>query len=35
MDVIRAIENNPTGARDKPVKEVKIAKSGIIEVIEA
>eukprot|EP00004_Rigifila_ramosa_P013399 TRINITY_DN295_c0_g1_i2.p1 TRINITY_DN295_c0_g1~~TRINITY_DN295_c0_g1_i2.p1 ORF type:complete len:108 (-),score=23.51 TRINITY_DN295_c0_g1_i2:42-365(-) len=28
MDVVRAIENNPTGPRDRPVKEVVIADSG-------
>ena len=28
MDVVRAIESNPTGARDKPAKEVVIAKIG-------
>jgi len=32
MDVVRAIESNPTGARDKPAKEVVIANSGVLVV---
>ena len=32
MSVVRAIEANPTGARDKPVKDVVIVDSGIIPV---
>ena len=32
MDVVRAIEQNPTGPRDKPVKDVVIADSGILPV---
>merc|ERR1711997_293346 len=32
MSVVRAIEANPTGTRDKPVKEVKIADSGVLPV---
>merc|ERR1712223_2362293 len=32
MSVVRAIEANPTGSRDKPVKEVKIADSGVLPV---
>merc|ERR1712051_945447 len=32
MDVVRAIESNPTGARDKPAKEVVIANSGVLTV---
>merc|ERR1712002_673451 len=34
MSVVRAIEQNPTDGRDKPVKEVKIVDSGT-EVVEA
>jgi peptidyl-prolyl cis-trans isomerase B (cyclophilin B) len=30
MDVVRKIESNPTKTGDKPVKEVKIVKSGIL-----
>ena len=32
MSVVRAIEANPTGSRDKPVKEVKIVDSGVLAV---
>merc|ERR1711971_201332 len=32
MDVVRAIESNPTGARDRPAKEVVIANSGVLTV---
>merc|ERR1712061_258546 len=32
MSVVRAIEANPTGARDKPVKDVVIVDSGVIPV---
>lgn len=32
MSVVRAIEANPTGSRDKPVKEVKIVDSGVLPV---
>lgn len=32
MSVVRQIENNKTGASDRPVKEVVIADSGVIEV---
>merc|ERR1711971_528838 len=32
MDVVRAIESNPTGARDKPAKEVVISNSGTLPV---
>lgn len=34
MDVVDAIENVPKGSGDKPVKTIKIAKSGEIEVPE-
>ncbi|KAK4969822.1 Peptidyl-prolyl cis-trans isomerase B [Elasticomyces elasticus] len=34
MDIIDKIENVPKGAGDKPVKTVKIAKSGELEVPE-
>lgn len=30
MDIVRKIENGKTGPRDKPVKEVKIVRSGEI-----
>ena len=30
MAVVKFIEGNPTAAGDKPIKEVKIAKSGIL-----
>lgn len=30
MDVVRKIEKNKTGAQDRPIKEVKIVKSGIV-----
>merc|ERR1711923_173665 len=32
MSVVRAIEANPTGSRDKPVQEVKIVDSGVLPV---
>ena len=32
MSVVRAIEQNPTGARDKPKLEVVIANSGTLPV---
>ena len=32
MDVVRAIESNPTGARDSPVKAVVISDSGTLPV---
>merc|ERR1712190_655194 len=32
MSVVRAIEANPTGSRDNPHKEVKIADSGVLPV---
>lgn len=32
MDIVTAIENVAKGAGDKPVKTVKIAKSGELEV---
>jgi cyclophilin family peptidyl-prolyl cis-trans isomerase len=31
MDIVTKIENNPTGAMDRPVKEVVIADSGKLE----
>ncbi|XP_003743655.1 peptidyl-prolyl cis-trans isomerase B [Galendromus occidentalis] len=34
MDVIRIIENNPTGANDRPIKEVKITACEEIPVAE-
>lgn len=30
MDVMRTIEATPTGARDKPKVEVKVADSGLL-----
>jgi hypothetical protein len=30
MDVVTTIENTKTEARDKPAKEVKIVKSGVL-----
>merc|ERR1712019_130666 len=30
MDVVRKIEANPTGPRDKPIKEVLISDSGLL-----
>merc|ERR1711953_745154 len=30
MDVVKAIESNPTGPRDKPIKEVLISDSGLL-----
>ena len=33
-DVVEKIENVPKGAGDKPLKPVKIAKSGELEVPE-
>ena len=32
MSVVRAIEQNPTGPRDKPKQEVVIANSGVLPV---
>ena len=32
MSVVRAIEQNPTGPRDKPKQDVVIANSGVIAV---
>lgn len=29
MSVVRAIENNKTGAQDRPIKEVKIADCSV------
>jgi len=34
MKVVREVENNPTGAQDRPKKEVTIADCGEIEVAE-
>merc|ERR1712088_1234934 len=34
MDVVRAVEANPTGAQDRPKKEVLISDCGEIEVAE-
>ncbi|XP_071957472.1 uncharacterized protein [Antedon mediterranea] len=34
MDVVRAIESNPTDEKDRPIKEVVIEKCGIIEIDE-
>merc|ERR1712088_375959 len=34
MDVVRTIEKNPTGAQDRPKKEVKIAKASHVKVEE-
>merc|ERR1712142_619519 len=34
MDVVRAIEKNPTGAQDRPKKEVLIAKASHVKVDE-
>ena len=31
MALVRKIEANPTGGQDRPIKEVKIVKSGIVE----
>jgi len=31
MDVVRKVEKTKTGAQDRPVKEVKIVKSGVLE----
>ena len=31
MKIVRTIENNKTGQSDRPVKEVKIVKSGILD----
>jgi peptidyl-prolyl cis-trans isomerase B (cyclophilin B) len=33
-DVVKKIENVPKGPGDKPLKEVKIVKSGELEVSE-
>jgi len=30
-EVVRKIENNPTGSNDRPIKEVKIVRSGLLE----
>jgi len=30
-EVVRKIENNPTGGNDRPIKEVKIVRSGLLE----
>jgi len=30
MDVVTTIENTKTEARDKPAREVKIVKSGVL-----
>ena len=32
MNVVRAIESNPTGARDKPQQAVVIVDSGVLTV---
>ena len=32
MSVVRAIEQNPTGPRDKPKQDVVIANSGVLTV---
>merc|ERR1711998_212661 len=32
VDVVRKIENTKTNSRDKPLKDVKIKKSGVLEV---
>merc|ERR1712240_92797 len=34
MDVVRAVEKNPTDGRDKPIKDVKIEDCGAEEVAE-
>ena len=34
MDVVKTVEKNPTGAQDRPKKEVIITDSGEIEVKE-
>lgn len=34
MDIVHKIENAPKDGRDKPSKDVKIAKSGELEVPE-
>ncbi|XP_033119735.1 peptidyl-prolyl cis-trans isomerase B-like [Anneissia japonica] len=34
MDVVRAIESNPTGEKDKPIKEVVIEDCGVIKIDE-
>eukprot|EP01130_Rhizamoeba_saxonica_P000807 TRINITY_DN10719_c0_g1_i1.p1 TRINITY_DN10719_c0_g1~~TRINITY_DN10719_c0_g1_i1.p1 ORF type:complete len:191 (-),score=57.16 TRINITY_DN10719_c0_g1_i1:27-599(-) len=31
MDIVKTIESNPTGARDRPVAEVKVADCGKLE----
>ena len=31
QDVVRKIEDNPTGPNDRPIKEVKIVRSGVLE----
>ena len=30
-EVVRKIENNPTGSNDRPIKEVKVVRSGLLE----
>ena len=30
-NVVRLVEENPTGANDRPIKEVKIIRSGLLE----
>ena len=32
MDIVKAIENAPKGQMDRPKEEIKIAKSGELEV---
>merc|ERR1712136_693421 len=34
MDVVKKVEANPTGAQDRPKKEVLISDCGVIEVAE-
>ena len=34
MKVVKAVEANPTGAQDRPKKEVVITDSGELEVTE-
>ena len=34
MDVVKKVEGNPTGAQDKPKKEVLISDCGELEVAE-
>ena len=35
MEVVRKIENSSTDSRDKPMDEVKVAKSGLLDEAEA